>query len=109
MSFKAATLALAAIALKPEPYTCPVTGEKAFLKRFTVAEREQYSQKVMSAPENESNATAFTLLVCDKDGNLLYTHEDVSTVCKLPEDIVDGVLVALSKRKKTTVEQAEKN
>lgn len=108
MTFKSAALALANVALPPTPYTCPVTGEQAYLKRFTVAEREAYGNAVLGAPKNKSNAVAFVKIMCDKDGKLLFSDDDVDAVLKMPAELVDKAIEAFSKPP-ATIEQAEKN
>ncbi len=108
MSFKTAIFATTK-SLKPEPYTCPVTGEKAYIKRFTVAERENYAYTVAKAEDGLVNATAFTLFICDDKGNLLFKTEDVQRIAALPESIVSSALVAFNTQTTPTIEQAEKN
>lgn len=108
MSFKTAIFA-STKGLKPEPYTCPVTGKKAYIKRFTVAERENYAHTISKAKDGLVNATAFTLFMCDDKGNLLFGEKDIDKVATLPEDVVSSALVAFNTQKTLTVEQAEKN
>lgn len=110
MSFQTKILALASVALAPMPYTDKTTGEKAYIKRMTVAEREHYAQCVMNAPKGTSNATGFSLIMCDKDGNLLFGEKDIDTINQLPEDIVSDALTAFNTQSKLPdVEVAEKN
>lgn len=108
MSFKTAIFAKIK-SLKPEPYTCPVTGEKAYIKRFTVAERENYAHAITKAEDGLVNATAFTLFMCDDKGNLLFETKDVQKIAALPESIVSSALVAFNNQVIPTIEQAEKN
>ena len=107
-NFKAAILATIAT-LTPVPYTCPVTGQKAFVKRFTVAEREKYATAVTSAPTGLANATAFTMIVCDAEGNLLFAKEDIAEIAKLPDDVVSEAIYAFNSKKSLSVGEAEKN
>lgn len=108
MSFKTAIFATAKD-LKPEPYTCPVTGEKAYIKRFTVAERENYVYAVNKAQDGLSNATGFTMIMCDDKGNLLFGADDIEKIAALPSEIVGSALSAFNTQKIPTAEQAEKN
>lgn len=107
-NFKAAILATIAT-LTPVPYTCPVTGQKAFVKRFTVAEREKYATAVTTAPTGLANATAFTMIVCDAEGNLLFAKEDIADIAKLPDDVVSEAIYAFNSQKSLSVGEAEKN
>ncbi len=108
MSFKTAIFATIK-SLKPEPYTCPVTGGKAYIKRFTVAERENYMYAVNKAQDGLSNATGFTMIMCDDKGNLLFGKEDIEKIATLPDGIVGSALAAFNTQKTLSVEQAEKN
>lgn len=109
MSFKTKIFALAAKSLTPVPYTCPVTGEKAYVKRFTVAERESYARAVLDAEDGLRNATGFVLIACDKNGELLFEEKDIEQIAKLPEDVVSEALSVFNTQKLPTVEEAEKN
>lgn len=110
MAFKDKILALSAVALTPIAYTDKTTGEKAFIKRMTVAEREAYANAVMSAPKGKSNATGFAMIMVDKDGNRLFTDSDIELINNLPEDVVSEALVFFNKStEQTSVGQAEKN
>ncbi|TWV80420.1 hypothetical protein [Moraxella sp. VT-16-12] len=108
MSFKTAIFATIK-SLKPEAYTCPVTGEKAYIKRFTVAERENYIYAVNKAQDGLSNATGFTMIMCDEKGNLLFGEDDIEKIAALPDDIVGSALKAFNTQKTLGIEQAEKN
>lgn len=110
MSFKAAVLGLSD-KNKPQPtaYTCPVTGQKAFIKRLTISEREHYSTKIQEAGKGEVNATAFSLIMCDKDGELLFSEKDIATLANLPEDVLLSAIAEFNSRPSLTVSQAEKN
>ncbi len=110
MSFKSSILNLSNITLAPKEYTCTITGEKAHIKRFTVSESEYYTNAIMKAETGKINATAFSLIMCDEKGNLLFTKDDIDKICKLPDNVVDNALQTFNRLNKTTsIEQAEKN
>ena len=110
MAFKDKILALTTIALTPTPYTDKTTGETAYIKKMTVAEREAYSNAVMSAPKGKSNATGFAHIIVDQNGNRIFSDKDIDKINNLPEDVVLDALLAFNKASEpTTVEQAEKN
>ncbi len=107
MNFKNIVLALT----KPMPiaYTCPVTGGKAYIKSFTVAEREQYSKAVLGADDGLANATAFSLIMCDKDGKRLFDDGDIDKIKELPENVVSEALTVFNTQKLPSVDDAKKN
>ena len=112
MSFKTALLAaVATSALAPVPYTDPTTGEKAFLKRFTIGEREAYYQQVSQADSGKGNATAMSLFLVDKDGQRIFGDDDIDSLAQLPDVFFDNAIKAFTDANKasTTVEQAVKN
>ena len=109
MAFKEKILALASVPLQPIEYTDKATGEKAYIKRMTVAEREAYAAAVMGAPKGKSNATGFAHILVDQNGNRIFTDADIDAIGKLPEDVVIDALNEFNKTGRTTVEQAEKN
>ncbi len=107
MNFKDAVFALS----KPNPvsYTCPITGSKAYIKRFTVAEREQYSKAILGADDGLANATAFSLIMCDKDGKCLFDDGDIDKIKELPENVVSEALTVFNAQKLPSVDDAKKN
>lgn len=94
---------------KPIPYTCPVTGEKAYIKRFTMAEREHYADAITSAESGKRNATAFTLIMCDAKGELIFDEIGIDKLSNLPEDVLTSAVAAFNSQTMLTIEQAEKN
>lgn len=112
---KARLLALTSVVLTPIAYTDKTTGEPAFVKRFTVAERAEFRKAVVKAPDDKADALGFTMIACDEKGNLLFTADDVEAVGKLPEAVVNDALTAFNKQTSDTVptgenvEEAEKN
>ena len=112
MSFKAALLgAVVSGGLQPVSYTDPTTGEKAFLKRFTIGEREDYYKKLSKAKDGKGNATAMSLFLVDANGNRIFNDEDIDSLAQLPDVFFDNAMKAFAEINdpKTTVEQAEKN
>ncbi|AKG09369.1 hypothetical protein AAX05_03350 [Moraxella bovoculi] len=110
MSFKSKLLGLTdKHKPKPIPYTCPVTGEKAYIKRFTMAEREHYADAITSADNGKRNATAFTLIMCDAKGELIFDDTDIDKLSELPEDVLTSAVAAFNSQTMLTIEQAEKN
>ena len=110
MAFKTAILALSSVALTPIAYTDKTTGEKAFIKRMTLSEREAYSNTVLNAPKGKSNAAAFSHIVVDQNGNRIFGDDDIDAIGNLPENVVFDVLQVFNKvLEPTSIEQAEKN
>lgn len=112
MSFKAALLgAVVTGGLQPVPYTDPTTGEKAFLKRFTIGEREAYYKQLSKAEDGKGNATAMSLFLVDANGNRIFSDEDIDSLAQLPDVFFDNAMKAFAEINdpKTSVEQAEKN
>ena len=110
MAFKTAILALSSVALTPIAYTDKTTGEKAFIKRMTLSEREVYSNAVLNAPKGKSNAVAFSHIVVDQNGNRIFGDDDIDAIGNLPENVVFDVLQVFNKvLEPTSIEQAEKN
>lgn len=110
MTFKDKILALSGVALAPMPYVDKTTGETAYIKRMTVADREAYSNAVMNAPTGKSNATGFAMIMVDKNGNRLFSDNDIDAINNLPDEVVSDALMAFNKADEpTSVEQAEKN
>ena len=110
MAFKTAILALSSVALTPIAYTDKTTGEKAFIKRMTLSEREVYSNAVLNAPKCKSNAVAFSHIVVDQNGNRIFGDDDIDAIGNLPENVVFDVLQVFNKvLEPTSIEQAEKN
>ena len=110
MAFKTAILALSSVALTPIAYTDKTTGEKAFIKRMTLSEREAYSNAVLNAPKGKSNAVAFSHIVVDQNGNRIFGDDDIDAIGNLPENVVFDALQVFNKGlEPTSIEQAEKN
>ena len=110
MTFKTAILALSSVALTPTAYTDKTTGEKAFIKRMTVAEREAYAHAVTNAPKGKSNATGFAHIIVDQNGNRIFADNEIDQIGNLPENVVlDALSVFHEAGQPTDVEQAEKN
>ena len=110
MAFKTAILALSSVALTPIAYTDKTTGEKAFIKRMTLSEREVYSNAVLNAPKGKSNAVAFSHIVVDQNGNRIFGDDDIDAIGNLPENVVFDALQVFNKAAQpTSIEQAEKN
>ena len=110
MAFKTAILALSSVALTPIAYTDKTTGEKAFIKRMTLSEREVYSNAVLNAPKGKSNAVAFSHIVVDQNGNRIFGDDDIDAIGNLPENVVFDALQVFNKGvEPTSIEQAEKN
>ena len=112
MSFKAALLgAVVTAPLAPVPYTDPTTGEKAFLRRYTIGEREAYYKQLSQAPEGKGNATAMSLFLVDQNGNRIFDDKDIDSLAQLPDVFFDNAMKAFAEINKpsTTVEQAVKN
>lgn len=108
MNFKDAVFALAK-PQSPIPYVCPFTGSKAYIKRFTVAEREQYSKAILGADDGLANATGFSLIMCDKDGKRIFDDGDIDKIKELPEDVVSEALKVFNTQKLPAIEDAKKN
>lgn len=108
MSFKDAVFALAK-PQSPTPYVCPFTGAKAYIRRFTVAERENYSRAIINAAEGDVNATGFSLIMCDKDGKRIFGDDDIAKIKELPNDLVEEALKTFNNQKLPTIEDAKKN
>lgn len=114
MALKASLLALAVASLQPIKVDLPEIKDDIFVKKMSLGEREAYFKRVSKLDTNV-NATAFTEVVCDKDGNKVLGDEDIADINKLPPDIVDKVLDTFVKANglevtpKKAVETAEKN
>lgn len=110
---KARLLALTSVALTPTLYTDTTTGEPAYVKRFTVAERAEFRKAVNDAEDKKADALGYTMIACDEKGNLLFTPEDADNVLKMPEAVLNDALTAFNKKPQVptaeNVEQAEKN
>lgn len=110
MAFKDKILALSGVALAPIPYTDKTTGEKAFIKRMTLNEREAYSRIIMSTPKGKVNAIGFAHIMVDANGNRIFSDADVDAIGNLPDDVVYDALEVFNKgAEPTSIEQAEKN
>ncbi|MGP1607999.1 MAG: hypothetical protein ACTTGU_07640 [Moraxella sp.] len=109
MNFKDAIFKMAKQPLPPTPYTCPITHTQAYVKNFTVAEREQYSLAVSGAKDGLANATAFVNIVCDEQGHLIFEQKDVETVAKLPEDVVLAAIREFNNKPDLTLKDVQKN
>ena len=110
MAFKDKILALSSVALTPIAYTDKTTGEKAFIKRMTLSEREAYARAVTNAPAGKSNATGFAHIMVDQNGNRIFGDNDVDAIGNLPDNVVFDALDVFNKgTEPTSIEQAEKN
>lgn len=111
---KATLLAFAAASLTPVKHDCPNIKDEIYVKKMSLGEREAYFKLIAPLKENV-NATAFVEVVCDKDGNKVFTDDDIADINKLPGDFVLAVLDTFAeangfaKNANAAVADAEKN
>ncbi len=111
MSVKTSILAFAtAAALAPVAHTCPVTGQKFFIKRMTIGEKENYYKKISESEEGMGNATSLTMIAVDEKGKPIFDGSDIPSLANLPSEIFESAFKKFSEAgKPETVEAAEKN
>lgn len=112
---KAAFLSAAGAVTKPTRLHLPELGGDVFIKRHTLAEREEFNAQVGEAEKRDQNAIGVQLVTCDEAGELIFTPDDIEAIQGLPSsviidilykyNVVNGIVTPLSEQ----VEDAKKN
>ena len=88
-------------------------GGSVGIKSMTASEREGLERKMQSELDNNGiRATVFIYSVCDLEGNLLFTEEDLDSIKGLPSSVVSKVFDVSNKLNGLSpdaVEEAVKN
>lgn len=96
-----------------ETLEVPELGGSIGIKSMTASEREGLERKMQSElDKNGIRATVFVYSVCDLEGNLLFTEEDLEAIKGLPSNVVSKVFDVSNKLNALSpeaVEEAVKN
>lgn len=76
------------ISKKPVPLDLPELGEKVYIKQLTAKEREEYEDKLQDTGKHEVRATVASLCVCDENGNLVFSEDDVPQLNEVPSKVL---------------------
>lgn len=89
---KAAFLSAAGATIKPVRLQLHELGGDVFIKRHTLAEREDFNDRVTNANKQEQNATGVQLVTCDESGALLFEPSDIEDIKGLPSNVTTEIL-----------------
>lgn len=82
---------------KPVPLETPMG--QFFLRHWSVAEREEYSNWFNKHKEQmaEVEARAIVMTICDEDGNKVFDGKDIPAIRQMPATVLDGIFEACVK------------
>lgn len=95
----------------PDPVATQVSGQTFYVRVMTAGHRMSY-ESIVSKNKELVREALFVLTLCDEQGNLIFSVDDISIVSNFNGAIVDGVVAkALEVNKLTSadVEEAAQN
>lgn len=78
--------------IKPVRVHLPSMGGDVFVKRHTLAEREDFNDRITEAEKEDKNAIGVILVTCDEDGELLFSEDDLEQIKCLPSNVTTEIL-----------------
>lgn len=89
---KAAFLSAAGATIKPVRLHLPELDGDVFIKRHTLAEREEFNERVTTADKHDQNAIGVQLVTCYESGGLLFEPTDIDAIKGLPSNVTTEIL-----------------
>ena len=96
-----ATALLTSLINKPKQIHIPEFDGDIYIRKISVGEQKQLSEYLEKEKEKGSDgnnmALSFVFGVCDKDGNLLFTHDDLDKINQIDFGAVLSVVKEINK------------
>lgn len=89
---KASFLSAAGATIKPVRLHLTELDGDVFIKRHTLAEREEFNERVTTADKHDQNAIGVQLVTCDESGALLFEPTDIDAIKGLPSNVTTEIL-----------------
>lgn len=98
---------------KIEKVNVPLDGGHVFVRSMTAKERDDYELASLETGNNNSSRVMMLLhTVCDKDGELIFSEDDIALIGEMDGAIVQPIYnkaVDLAYITKEDIEELEKN